>query len=92
MDAIHDGRPRGRARPTGRNFAAGMSGGIAYVLDPEGEFGAPRQSRDGGPRGACSERMSPSSREIIERHVALHGQRLGARDPCSTGARCARSS
>jgi glutamate synthase domain-containing protein 2/glutamate synthase domain-containing protein 1/glutamate synthase domain-containing protein 3 len=26
--------------PTGRNFAAGMSGGIAYVLDPEGRFPA----------------------------------------------------
>jgi glutamate synthase (NADPH/NADH) large chain len=25
---------------TGRNFAAGMSGGIAYVLDPEGDFEA----------------------------------------------------
>ena len=25
---------------TGRNFAAGMSGGIAYVYDPEGEFEA----------------------------------------------------
>jgi glutamate synthase domain-containing protein 2/glutamate synthase domain-containing protein 1/glutamate synthase domain-containing protein 3 len=24
--------------PTGRNFAAGMSGGVAYVLDREGEF------------------------------------------------------
>jgi glutamate synthase (NADPH/NADH) large chain/glutamate synthase (ferredoxin) len=24
--------------PTGRNFAAGMSGGIAYILDPEGAF------------------------------------------------------
>jgi glutamate synthase (ferredoxin) len=24
---------------TGRNFAAGMSGGVAYVLDPEGNFG-----------------------------------------------------
>jgi glutamate synthase (NADPH/NADH) large chain len=24
--------------PTGRNFAAGMSGGIAYVWDPQGEF------------------------------------------------------
>src|SRR5437764_9205348 len=24
--------------PTGYNFAAGMSGGIAYVLDPEGAF------------------------------------------------------
>ena len=26
--------------PTGRNFAAGMSGGVAYVLDPQGDFGA----------------------------------------------------
>ncbi len=26
--------------PTGRNFAAGMSGGIAYVLDEEGDFQA----------------------------------------------------
>jgi glutamate synthase (NADPH/NADH) large chain/glutamate synthase (ferredoxin) len=26
--------------PTGRNFAAGMSGGIAYVLDEEGSFAA----------------------------------------------------
>ena len=24
--------------PTGRNFAAGMSGGIAYVLDEDGDF------------------------------------------------------
>jgi glutamate synthase domain-containing protein 3 len=26
--------------PTGRNFGAGMSGGIAYVWDPSGMFGA----------------------------------------------------
>jgi glutamate synthase (NADPH/NADH) large chain len=25
---------------TGRNFAAGMSGGVAYVYDPQGQFGA----------------------------------------------------
>ncbi|MEC8973012.1 MAG: glutamate synthase subunit alpha, partial [Verrucomicrobiota bacterium] len=24
--------------PTGRNFAAGMSGGVAYIWDPENEF------------------------------------------------------
>ena len=27
---------------TGRNFAAGMSGGIAYVLDEEGDFAEKR--------------------------------------------------
>ena len=26
--------------PTGRNFAAGMSGGVAYVLDEDGAFAA----------------------------------------------------
>ena len=28
---------------TGRNFAAGMSGGIAYVLDEDGSFEEPLQ-------------------------------------------------
>ena len=28
--------------PTGRNFAAGMSGGIAYVLDPENRLAGGR--------------------------------------------------
>ena len=38
--------------PTGRNFAAGMSGGIAYVLDEDGGFAAPLQPRARRPRGA----------------------------------------
>ena len=38
---------------TGRNFAAGMSGGIAYVLDEDGYFGREAlQPGDGGPRRA----------------------------------------
>ena len=32
--------------PTGRNFAAGMSGGIAYVLDESGVFAAKRCNRE----------------------------------------------
>jgi len=28
--------------PTGRNFAAGMSGGVAYILDEEGDFATRR--------------------------------------------------
>ena len=35
---VHDRRPGGGAGPTGRNFGAGMSGGIAYVLDTDGWF------------------------------------------------------
>ena len=49
--------------PTGRNFAAGMSGGIAYVLDEDGDFPAQLQQGDGqalsaggrgGDRARCS--------------------------------------
>ena len=32
---------------TGRNFAAGMSGGVAYVLDMKGDFAESLQSRHG---------------------------------------------
>ena len=35
---IHDEWPGGGAGHCGRNFAAGMSGGIAYVLDEKGDF------------------------------------------------------
>ncbi len=35
---IHDRRHRRVIGETGRNFAAGMSGGIAYVLDETGDF------------------------------------------------------
>jgi glutamate synthase domain-containing protein 3 len=31
---------------TGRNFAAGMSGGIAYVLDEQGDFGRLRCNKE----------------------------------------------
>ena len=44
--------------PTGRNFAAGMSGGIAYVLDENGDFAARVQHADG--------RRSRSSRTPTE--------------------------
>ena len=35
---VHDRRARGRHRSVGRNFAAGMSGGLAFVLDVRGDF------------------------------------------------------
>ena len=63
---------------TGRNFAAGMSGGIAYVLDAAGVSS-----------GAATWRWSNSSRSMIWRTSQLsaadrpprgvHGQRAGAR-------------
>ena len=75
--------------PTGRNFAAGMSGGIAYVYDDNGKF----------PK-LCNLEMvelekpdKPEDRETIKRLLenhykytgSHHGQgdpgRLGKRDP-----------
>ena len=37
--------------PTGRNFGAGMSGGIAYVYDADGTFRSRLERGDGGARG-----------------------------------------
>ena len=65
---------------TGRNFAAGMSGGIAYVLDADGTFARALQPRDGRSRAARRRRTTSSScATLIERHVALHRQRRSAR-------------
>ena len=60
---------------TGRNFGAGMSGGIAYVLDDEpGDFAA-RCNRD----MVDLERMEPAEaaevKAMIQRHVDCHRQR-----------------
>lgn len=64
---------------TGRNFAAGMSGGIAYVLDLGGSFA-----------GKCNTEMvdldpvnQPDDvawlKDIISKHVALTGSAIGER-------------
>jgi len=66
--------------PTGRNFAAGMSGGIAYVLDEAGDF----------PQYRCNREMvelTPVSdpgdivelREMIETHLAFTGSGVAKR-------------
>ena len=50
---IHDGRHGRRARaPPGRNFAAGMSGGIAYVYDRRRHVRVALQHVDGRARAA----------------------------------------
>ncbi len=54
----------------GRNFAAGMSGGVAYVHDPDGDFeercntGMVAVSRD------LSERDESAIRRLVENHAA----------------------
>ena len=64
---------------TGRNFAAGMSGGIAYVLDPAGNF--PRRCNREMVDLEPLERSKTSScvQRLIRQHVDYTGSDLGAR-------------
>jgi glutamate synthase domain-containing protein 3 len=59
--------------PTGRNFAAGMTGGIAYVLDENGEFSSAGCNR----AGVDFESLLPEDialvRDLVSRHHALTG-------------------
>jgi glutamate synthase domain-containing protein 2/glutamate synthase domain-containing protein 1/glutamate synthase domain-containing protein 3 len=57
--------------PTGKNFAAGMSGGFAYVLDETGEFAATRCNRamvDIDPLDAHDEQ---TVKRLVEKHSEL---------------------
>jgi glutamate synthase domain-containing protein 2/glutamate synthase domain-containing protein 1/glutamate synthase domain-containing protein 3 len=59
--------------PTGRNFAAGMSGGIAFVLDEDGDF-----------VGRCNpgsvglEAPSPADVSELRSLISEHGRRTGS--------------
>lgn len=68
--------------PTGRNFAAGMSGGIAYVLDENGDFDkrlnremvdlAPVDPADVAPGGKVGDHLQHDAtriRTLLERHA-----------------------
>ena len=55
--------------PTGRNFAAGMSGGVAYVLDDDGDFARQRCNRE----GVDLERVdTPEDVTILRRLIQKH--------------------
>jgi glutamate synthase (NADPH) large chain len=64
---------------TGRNFAAGMSGGIAYVLDPQGVFSkrCNREMVDLEPLELVEDRELV--RTLIMKHVQYTGSDFGAR-------------
>ncbi|HEX8101877.1 MAG TPA: glutamate synthase large subunit [Solirubrobacteraceae bacterium] len=53
--------------PTGRNFAAGMSGGVAYVLDEEGAFAA-RCNRELVDFDPIEEADAIELRSLVEEH------------------------
>ena len=59
---------------TGRNFAAGMSGGIAYVYDKHGDFAGKRCNE---PLSHCIEKLDDSDTEklkaMLEKHLEYTG-------------------
>ena len=59
--------------PTGRNFGAGMSGGVAYVLDPDGTF-ALRVN----PEMVDLERPDESDLEWLRDRVERHHRETGS--------------
>jgi glutamate synthase (NADPH/NADH) large chain len=64
--------------PTGRNFGAGMSGGIAYVYDHDGEF----RSRLNDEMVVLEELTDEDRgfiREVVERHGELTGSDVARR-------------
>ncbi len=64
--------------PTGRNFAAGMSGGVAYVLDGAGKFSS-RCNKAMVTLGPVEDAELSMVRRMIERHTELTNSALGRR-------------
>ncbi len=63
--------------PTGKNFAAGMSGGVAYVLDERRDLYT-RLNKDLVSMQAVSERHDAEElRALVERHTAATGSERG---------------
>ena len=64
--------------PTGRNFGAGMSGGIAFVYDPDGTFFAPVNAR-----WSTLEPLDPDDssvpRTVVQRHASTTGSAVAER-------------
>src|SRR5258706_1618116 len=64
--------------PTGRNFAAGMSGGVAYVVDADGQF-ASRCNKSMVSLSTVEDAEFLMVRRMIEKHVEYTGSTLGQR-------------
>ena len=65
--------------PTGRNFAAGMSGGIAYVYDADGDFAADRCNTDLVELGPVAEADAETLFTLVEQHARHTGSELAKR-------------
>ena len=63
--------------PTGRNFAAGMSGGIAYVLDEQGDLTGHCNQEMVDLESLENEEDIAEVKDMIARHVQYTGSALG---------------
>jgi len=59
---------------TGRNFAAGMSGGVAYVYDADGEF----ESKVNKGMVTFSESLTQKDERMLTRMVENHAEYTGS--------------
>ena len=73
--------------PTGRNFAAGMSGGMAFVYDPDRRF-APRVNPGLVDLEALSDEDAEWLRDVVERHVDATSSSVGTRLLADWDATC----
>jgi glutamate synthase domain-containing protein 3 len=65
--------------PTGRNFAAGMSGGVAYVYDETGDFAERRLNRSSVSVEEIDETDAAELRELVSEHARRTGSALAER-------------
>ena len=73
--------------PTGRNFAAGMSGGIAYVLDEAGDFPTRVNRQMVGIEKLEIPEEIAEVRALVERHLAYTEERARQARARRTGTR-----
>ena len=59
--------------PAGRNFAAGMSGGVAYVLDEKGDFATRCNQQMVGLEPLAEPSEIEEVRQMIQRHAEYTG-------------------
>ena len=64
--------------PTGRNFAAGMSGGIAYIWDRNGDFNLNCNLATVELESVTDAEEEKEIQSLIQRHVELTGSVVGA--------------
>jgi glutamate synthase domain-containing protein 3 len=62
---------------TGKNFAAGMSGGFAFVLDETGDFAGTLCNKVGVDLDPLDTKDMEAVRNLIERHVEFTGSPRG---------------